>query len=210
MLDYMVSHSQSCLKFRGVKSVLIQLYINESCTCWKRCVILNVVRKSEWECWLCSIGWSFPTRCWNRIWIGCQGQKPLSFTVLLEKKSSPNPIKFVFCWNWSKIHIERTLDCWCACVPSTMSFSIAVKLLQAGTRGHRGGYQHESGRALGQRALRRDRPSQVAVWRVVAWCHAGQSHGVRRPSRVSDTSSVSLVCTVMKVKFTSSHHHPQK
>lgn len=40
-----------------------------------------------------------------------------------------------------------------------MSFSIAVKLLQAGTGGHRSGYQHESGRALGQRALRCHWPS---------------------------------------------------
>lgn len=86
MVDYMVSHSQSCLKFRGVKSVLIQLYINgESCTCWRWCVILNVVRKSEWECWLCSTGGSFLTSCWDRTCIGCQGQKPLSFTILLEK-----------------------------------------------------------------------------------------------------------------------------
>lgn len=67
---------------------------------------------------------------------------------------------------------------------TTKSFSISVKLLQAGTRGHRSGYQHESRCTLGQCALRCDWPSQVAVWCVVTWRHSGQSHGVRRPCRV--------------------------
>lgn len=58
---------------------------------------------------------------------------------------------------------------------------------QAGARCHQGGHQHESGRALRQRSLRCDWSSQVAVWRMVTWRHAGQSHGVRRPPWVTAT-----------------------
>lgn len=46
---------------------------------------------------------------------------------------------------------------------ATKRFSISVKLLQAGTGGHRGGYQHESWCTFRQRAVRRDWSSKVAV-----------------------------------------------
>lgn len=68
------------------------------------------------------------------------------------------------------------------------SLSIPVKLLQAGTGGHTSRYQHESGCSLGQRALRCDRTSQMAVWRVVTWRHSSQSYGVRRRSGVRNVS----------------------
>lgn len=38
-----------------------------------------------------------------------------------------------------------------------------IKLLQAGTGGHRSRYQHESWRALGECAVWCDRPSQMAI-----------------------------------------------
>lgn len=66
-----------------------------------------------------------------------------------------------------------------------------MKLLQAGTGGHGSRHQHESWCALGQRAVRCDRPSQMAIWCVVTRCHLGQSHGVWRPSRVSSCSWLS-------------------
>lgn len=78
-----------------------------------------------------------------------------------------------------------------------MTFSIAVELPQAGTGGHRSGYQHESWRALGQRALRCDWPPQMAVWCMVTWCHAGQSYGVRRPSRVSGSIFLYLMYVLL-------------
>lgn len=58
-------------------------------------------------------------------------------------------------------------------------------LPQAGERSHRRGHQHEGWDPLRERAVRGDRPEEVAVRRVVPRCVPGQPHGVRRSAGVS-------------------------
>lgn len=55
---------------------------------------------------------------------------------------------------------------------------------QAGERSHGSGHQHEGGDSLRERAVRGDRPAEVAVRRVVTRCVPGQPHGIRRSARV--------------------------
>lgn len=51
---------------------------------------------------------------------------------------------------------------------------------QAGEGSHRGGHQYAGRHSLGERAVRRHRPAQVAVRRLVARRVPGQQDGVRR------------------------------
>lgn len=56
---------------------------------------------------------------------------------------------------------------------------------QTGERSHGRGHQHEGWDPLWERAVRGDRPQEVAVRRVVARRVPGQPHGVRRRAGVS-------------------------
>lgn len=60
-----------------------------------------------------------------------------------------------------------------------------MMMLQACTRSDGCERWHASGNTHWTRPLRRPRPQEVAVWRLVQWCHSCQLHGVRRDPWVS-------------------------
>ena len=64
----------------------------------------------------------------------------------------------------------------------TMLYTSCVP--QAGAGGDRGEREHAGGHPHRASPLRSPRPQEVAVWRLVQWCHAGKLHGELRHSRV--------------------------
>lgn len=64
-------------------------------------------------------------------------------------------------------------------------YAFSFEPFQAGPRGDGRECEHASGHPHGPGALRRPGPGQVAVRRLVQRCHAGESHGERRYTRVS-------------------------
>jgi len=62
-----------------------------------------------------------------------------------------------------------------------------LPILQPGPRGYGRECEHASGHPHGPGALRRFGPGQVAVRRLVQWRDAGQPHGERWDTRVSQS-----------------------
>lgn len=101
-------------------------------------------------------------------------------SLLISKKPTEKKI-------WLEISREKELHKVVKCSSQKKKNPSALCSPQKGSGRHRSRHQHACWRPFRERPVRRDRPAEVAVRRVVTWRDAGQPHGGRRRARVGRT-----------------------